>query len=205
MPFLFSYNANSMQSILILFQINLIVFVLHYRSLAFNTTNSSNSKKKNNFLSRKTIRNYTSHSATSSPVSISSPLSLAESATCGNATKPFNFVANSLLLLQPAPPVALPKQQVADYYAKSANYYNPYHHHHHIHHPAYNYYQNHEEESSSQSNSMSTGHAASQGYMMSSEASAIMQAHDETANLRLLVEVAVGLWEEQQRNYEYRN
>ena len=28
---------------------------------------------------------------------------------------------------------------------------------------------------------------------------------DETANLRLLVEVAVGLWEEQQRNYEFRN
>ena len=29
--------------------------------------------------------------------------------------------------------------------------------------------------------------------------------HDETANLRMLVEVAVGLWEEQQRNYEFRN
>ncbi len=28
---------------------------------------------------------------------------------------------------------------------------------------------------------------------------------DENANLRLLVEVAVGLWEEQQRNYQYRN
>lgn len=31
------------------------------------------------------------------------------------------------------------------------------------------------------------------------------QQYDETANLRLLVEVAVGLWEEQQRNYEFRN
>jgi len=28
---------------------------------------------------------------------------------------------------------------------------------------------------------------------------------DETANLRLLVEVAVGLWEKQNRNFEYRN
>lgn len=34
----------------------------------------------------------------------------------------------------------------------------------------------------------------------------VMHQHeDETANLRLLVEVAVGLWEEQQRNFEYRN
>ncbi len=32
-----------------------------------------------------------------------------------------------------------------------------------------------------------------------------MPSIEDNANLRLLVEVAVGLWEEQQRNYEYRN
>lgn len=29
--------------------------------------------------------------------------------------------------------------------------------------------------------------------------------YDENANLRLLMDVAVGLWEEQQRNFEFRN
>lgn len=31
------------------------------------------------------------------------------------------------------------------------------------------------------------------------------QQYDETANLRLLMEVAVGLWEEQHRNFDFRN
>jgi hypothetical protein len=33
----------------------------------------------------------------------------------------------------------------------------------------------------------------------------IQQQYDETANLRLLMEVAVGLWEEQHRNFDFRN
>lgn len=163
------------------------------------TTTNTSSKKRNNFLNRKTIRNYTTN--VSSPISINSPLSLADTISSStNNFKPLNFLSNSLLLLQPAPNVECFDLNVLN--RKNSNLNNFYNN------IANNqdsqYYQNIHSSFSNDNNSNNIlGVSCSSS--MSNSHSISEAAHDETANLRLLVEVAVGLWEEQNRNYEYRN
>jgi hypothetical protein len=57
----------------------------------------------------------------------------------------------------------------------------------------------------SSSNSNSNGNNSSNHQVFNYAQQYSNNNDDETANFRLLVEVAVGLWEEQHRNFEYRN
>ena len=145
-------------------------------------------KKKNSFVNRKTIRNYT----TAAQVALAAAAASVNSPSAQVDT-PLNL-SSSLLLLQPAVPQDSVKQQSyqhqlqqtfdqseSEISCKNLISNSLYNHHHNIHHNAYSNYFNQP--------------------MISSHDT----YYDETANLRLLVEVAVGLWEEQQRNYEFRN
>jgi len=103
-------------------------------------------KKKNSFINRKTIRNYTAAAAAAAAANAN------DSDSAGNGMK----------------------QNLA--------------------------YYNHYNNSSASLEAFSGAHQQRQQIQ-----SMTLPSIEDNANLRLLVEVAVGLWEEQQRNYEYRN
>lgn len=201
-------------------------------------------KKKNNFINRKTIRNYTAAAANATSLSTDSPIATPQA---NNIPKSGGFnLSNSLLLLQPAQTIkhdqlgikdnwnrcTIPQQfnminnipnRTTDLTYDDVNkknfiqntfYYHPF-----FSNAAYSQLNN------CQLNGISNQQLQQQQQQQQQPQEIIpiaanppqqeteqennnetrQQQYDETANLRLLVEVAVGLWEEQQRNYEFRN
>lgn len=143
--------------------------------LSTSSQNKSILKKKSSFINRKTIRNYTA-AAQAAAVAQAQQASQAQS-----------LKTNPLLLLQPSGVAAPASADIPIEFNKNfASIHNSY---------------------LSHLNSLTAASDA----LMQHQQHAIPHFHhhqssfDENANLRLLVEVAVGLWEEQQRNYEYRN
>lgn len=127
-------------------------------------------KKRNSFINRKTIRNYTAAAAAA-----------AAAQTSAN-------IKNSLLLLQQADT----QSNQTDFNAASAS-------------NNIDFLSNHKNNLNNFQSSYFNHLNNLNGDLSQKKSRAPQQNHDENANLRLLVEVAVGLWEEQQRNYEYRN
>lgn len=211
-------------------------------------------KKKNNFINRKTIRNYTAAAAASITTNVTAtndnnkPLvdncnKLILTEHSNSQPTSFNF-ANSLLLLQPAqtikPEQTVPKDVWNKYsiaqqfnatnnmtnlnrsiefkldemskknFIQNAFYYHPF-----FTNSPYSQLNNYQINVTNQSHqSEQQGHLIQQQQQENNQnkendqdpiSSQQSQQHDETANLRLLMDVAVGLWEEQHRNYEYRN
>jgi hypothetical protein len=144
-------------------------------------------RKKSSMLHRKTIRNYTSNL---NKISVMGDLS----SNLGSGQFNSSSNSSSLLLLQPVNnqvtsiPCTILSQNHQRQQSKTSEY--------------------DMDEAKIHQKSMSIFNPYHQHYYQTTQSlqqQVTTSVEDETANLRLLVEVAVGLWEEQNRNFEYRN